>query len=313
MNCDEVNEMDLVDYLFSLGFQPTKIIREDYWYLSPLRNEKHASFKVNRNKNIWYDHGLGKGGRLVDFAMQYYQCDVAAVLQRFSFFHPQKFSKSIAGRPQFHLQENSLINHTDARETAIKIITAKQPIADPMLCRYLHQRRINKNIADIYCHEVFYNVHSKEKEYRAIGFKNNGGGYELRNPFYKGSSSPKYISYLDNKATDRLTVFEGFFDFLSYHSIHLNQEQALTNFLVLNSLSFFERSLLLMEKHGTIHLYLDNDSAGKKYLQLALNRSSKFKDESKLYSGYKDLNEWTMKLGMLLKQNDFKQSGGRRL
>jgi len=31
-----------------------------YWYLSPLREEKEASFKVNRKKNVWYDHGIGK-------------------------------------------------------------------------------------------------------------------------------------------------------------------------------------------------------------------------------------------------------------
>ncbi len=47
-----------------------------------------------------------------------------------------------------------------------------------------------------------------------------------------------------------------------------------------------------MEKHETIHLYLDNDEAGRKCTSLALKRSPAFKDESKLYQGYKDLNEW---------------------
>ncbi|MDQ2719349.1 MAG: toprim domain-containing protein [Bacteroidota bacterium] len=59
----------------------------------------------------------------------------------------------------------------------------------------------------------------------------------------------------------------------------------LTNFLVLNSLSFFERSVLLMEKHESIHLYLDNDDAGKKWLEFAQNRCLKYSDESKLYQG----------------------------
>ena len=35
-----------------------KINNNDYWYLSPLRNEKEASFKINRSKNTWYDHGI---------------------------------------------------------------------------------------------------------------------------------------------------------------------------------------------------------------------------------------------------------------
>jgi len=40
MNCDEANQIDLVDYLYSLGYQPEKIKNNDYWYLSPLREEK---------------------------------------------------------------------------------------------------------------------------------------------------------------------------------------------------------------------------------------------------------------------------------
>ena len=91
---------------------------------------------------------------------------------------------------------------------------------------------------------------------------------------------------------------------MSYQSIHQNQEQELTNFLVLNSLSFFERSLLLMEKHQSVHLYLDHDDAGRKCTSLALKRSLRFKDESKLYKGYKDLNDWMMNFGKLEKEKN---------
>jgi hypothetical protein len=132
-------------------------------------------------------------------------------------------------------------------------------------------------------------------------------GYELRNEYFKGSSSPKYVTYLDNKA-GKISVFEGFFYFLSYRSIHQNQQQELTNFLVLNSLSYFERSRLLMEKHQGVHLYLDRDEAGRKCTSLALKRSPSIKDESILYQGYKDLNDWIMNIGRLEKQKNLSQS-----
>lgn len=64
LSCIEAKKMDLVDYLFSLGHQPVKIRGNDYWYISPLRNEKTASFKINRKLNVWYDHSLQKGGNL---------------------------------------------------------------------------------------------------------------------------------------------------------------------------------------------------------------------------------------------------------
>ena len=214
-------------------------------------------------------------------------------------------------RPPFHSHENSLFN-TAERETAIKIIAAKQPIQDLVLCRYLNRRRIAKNIADKYCHEVVFTNAGKEKLYSAIGFKNNAGGYELRNEYFKGSSSPKYVTYLDNN-TDKISVFEGFFDFLSHQSILKNQEQELTNFLVLNSLSYFERSLLLMEKHRSIHLYLDQDEAGRKCINLALKRSPSFKDESSLYKGYKDLNDWVINIGKLENQKKLSGSMHRHL
>jgi hypothetical protein len=89
---------------------------------------------------------------------------------------------------------------------------------------------------------------------------------------------------------------------MSYQSINQNQGHELTNFLVLNSLSFFERSLLLMEKHGSIHLYLDHDNAGRKCTNLALKRSFQFKDESKLYRQYKDINNWLVSFGKLEKK-----------
>ena len=105
-----------------------------------------------------------------------------------------------------------------------------------------------------------------------------------------------------------IAVFEGLFDFLTYQTIHQNQQQPPTDFLVLNSLAFFERSLLLMEKHEQIHLYLDHDEAGKKCLDMALKRSPKYKDESSLYQGYKDLNDWIIHFGKLKHKHSLKQS-----
>ena len=62
LSIDEARQIDMVEYLSKLGHSPSKIKNFDYWYLSPLREEKTPSFKVNRKLNCWYDHGIGKGG-----------------------------------------------------------------------------------------------------------------------------------------------------------------------------------------------------------------------------------------------------------
>src|SRR5215218_881404 len=94
-SCEEARGMDMVSYLSALGFEPVKIRTWDYWYLSPLRNEKTPSFKVNRKLNRWYDHGLGKGGNLIDFAILYNNCTVGEFLRTanavFSFHQPILF------------------------------------------------------------------------------------------------------------------------------------------------------------------------------------------------------------------------------
>lgn len=298
MNCEQANRMDLVDYLFSLGFSPTKVASENYLYLSPLRKEQTASFKVNRTKNIWYDHGAGKGGNLVDFAILYFSCTLPQALQKISEHPPPRLSS-------FHPQKTNL-SLLEPEDNSIRILSVHSPIADMVLNRYLKQRNIPHQIANEFCKQVWYKT--GENTYCAIGFKNNSGGYELRSEHFKGSSSPKYVTYFDKK-TSAISCFEGFFDFLTYQSIHRNQELPKTNILVLNSLSFLDRSLLLMEKHDRIHLYLDNDKAGRKCVEQAMARTNKVSDESGLYKGYKDLNEWSVSFG---KQQKMEQSRGLR-
>jgi DNA primase len=80
LTCIGAKQIDLVDYLASLGHQPQKVNNQDYWYLSPLRDEKTASFKVNRKLNVWYDHATGKGGNVIDLGTEYFKCSVADLL-----------------------------------------------------------------------------------------------------------------------------------------------------------------------------------------------------------------------------------------
>src|SRR5689334_24407507 len=79
---EEVKNTDIVDYLSSLGFNPAKVSRNNYWYFSPFRDETTPSFKVNCNMNRWYDFGEGKGGNLVDFGIQYHKCSVSELLKK---------------------------------------------------------------------------------------------------------------------------------------------------------------------------------------------------------------------------------------
>jgi hypothetical protein len=78
--------------------------------------------------------------------------------------------------------------------------------------------------------------------------------------------------------------------------------------LILNSLSFFEISRSLMERHQSIRLYLDHDKAGFTQTQKALHLSPKYQDASHLYNGFKDFNDFLMKSSLRTRQaNGFRK------
>ena len=75
MTIAEAKQLRIVDYLASLGYHPQSVTSKQYWYLSPLRNERTPSFKVNDRLNEWYDFGAATGGDLVELGKHLYQTD----------------------------------------------------------------------------------------------------------------------------------------------------------------------------------------------------------------------------------------------
>jgi hypothetical protein len=100
----------------------------------------------------------------------------------------------------------------------------------------------------------------------------------LRSPDFKSTVSPKDFTFLNAQKWDAVAVFEGFIDFLSLIASGKQWLPELTNFLVLNSLSFFEKARSVMEQHERIYLLLDNDTAGKNCAKRALGLSYKYNE-----------------------------------
>lgn len=290
MNIQELKKLPIVDFLQLEGIEPKYIRGNDWWYISPLREEKSPSFKVNRQKNVWYDHGIGKGGTLVDLGIIFFNCSVKDLLQRmshlttsFSFHPPLQFGG-------LHSPQSSTAGEKKGNPESKIIILDSRPLAAKSLLDYLNKRNIPPDIASRFCREVDFLLYGKK--HSVIGFQNNSGGYELRSQNFKGSNSPKDITFIDTGARS-LIVFEGFFNYLSFRAMNQKPGDPLTNFLVLNSLSFFEKSRPLMEKHEQVNLYLDRDKAGMNCTQQAFKWSQHtYRDQSHLYRHHKDLNDW---------------------
>lgn len=304
ISLQQARQIDLVQYLANLGYHPQKVHGPDYWFLSPFRAEKTASFKVNNRLNIWYDHGDGRGGNLIDFGILYHHCTIPELLDRLSQHHVN---------PSFSFQQpsHSRLEMTGEKEKSsggkIVILDAR-PLAAQPLIHYLQSRKIPLDIAARSCKEVDFSLYGKQ--HTAIGFANRSGGYELRSEHFKGSSSPKDITFFDNR-TKEIAVFEGFFNYLSFQTINRNGQAPLTNCLVLNSLAFLEKSRPMMEQYSRIHLILDRDAAGMNLTAKALEWDrDRYIDRSDFYQGRKDLNEWLMhQLPQAPRQNQGRRPG----
>lgn len=282
MNTTGAKAQPLHEFLGRLGYQPAYLRGNDIWYRSPFRqNERTPSFKIDRVKNVWYDHGLGQGGTIIDFVMHLSgSIDIAGALSRIA---------EIVDRP---VQSPAILLPVapPVRPKTPPVIESVGAITDRMLEAYLATRGIPLDLARLHLKEIAYQVGGNG--YKALAFANDAGGFEVRNPSFKGTLGKKDISYLPREGSRTAAIFEGVFDYLSVLA-HYKREQASANVLVMNSLSLMERTIARLDAEGVAKLYpyLDHDEAGRAGLVTLRERGAwDVLDASGLYAGHKDAN-----------------------
>lgn len=272
MNCTDANNLSIIGFLSSIGIEPKKISGNAYWYLSPLRNENTPSFKVDNKINRWYDHGLAQGGKLVDLGVALFQIEVSEFLDRLN--NGQSFS----------FQKPEIVEPTHFEIKKVKGLENKA------LLDYLTERSIPSALAKDYCNEVYYRI--KDKHFFAIGFENDGHGFEIRNKYFKACLGVKDITTIHRPLVGNLILFEGFMDFLSAMK-QLQIKMSRSSIIILNSVNQIEKAVAKIQSlnPASIEAYFDNDEAGRKCFAILKSKYPEALDQSKLYMGYKDFNE----------------------
>lgn len=277
MNATEARAVPITALLNKFGHKPQKENTREAWFISPFRTEKTASFKVDKSKNLWYDHTEGRGGNAFDLAILLYTASPSETLKRLT-DEAQQFSFFLSPAPFLDLPEPNEIK-----------ITSTKDLTHPALLQYLTNRKINLKIAKIYLKEIRYL--NNGREYFAIGFLNDKGGFELRSSQFKGSSAPKWhtsINGTGERKKEILNIFEGFTDFLSCLT-HYKTEQLKGDTIILNSLAFVQKIADQAKTYEKVNLFLDNDSAGQKAAEFFPNATNQ---SVKLFSQFKDFNDW---------------------
>ena len=215
MNIEDVKQIPIADYLHSLGYSPVKQQGNGLWYKSPLREEHEPSFKVNTDRNLWYDFGAGKGGNIIALAKELYCSDsLPYLLNRIAEQTPHVRPVSFSF-PQRRTEPS--FQHLEVRD-----------LTHPALLRYLQGRGINIELAKRECKELHFT--NNGRPFFAIGFPNMAGGYEVRNSFFKGCIAPKDITHIrqQGEPREKCLVFEGFMDYLSFLTLRMKNCPTLT-------------------------------------------------------------------------------------
>jgi hypothetical protein len=296
VNIEQAKAIPMSAILEKLNCIPQKTTNTEDWYLSPLREEKTASFCVSKNKNVWYDHGSGKGGDTINFVGSYLEvCNedhtvIDALRWLSNIFSMNEFVQKL---PVF--EPNSVV-----KEKTLKLLSVKE-LEHFGLKNYLASRGIKLSVGFDYLKEVRVLNKNTSKTIIALGLKNEENGYEIRNAYFKNCIGKKSITFIRGTEVkpDSISVFEGMFDFLTVATI--NGKPLTNDSIVLNSTSILSQAYSYIKGYGykELHSYMDNDETGNtatKNITLFCQSQEGLQHKSlqKLYQNFNDVNAWHM-------------------
>ena len=150
MEIDALRQIPLADFLARLGYEPLKMRGNEWWYAAPYRTERTPSFRVNVDKQLWYDFGLGKGGDIFTLAGEFvHSCD---------FMEQAKFitEAGTVPLPQTEPRPHKAVGKKPAfEEVEVRALSHRA------LLSYLEERGVASAIAGRHCKEVHFRLNGK--------------------------------------------------------------------------------------------------------------------------------------------------------
>ena len=277
---DEINSKSIIDYLKQSGMSPHRESGKWVFFYSPFRTEGTASLAVDKYKNRWRDFGeSGKSQDLISLVMK---------LEHLDFVGACEF---ITGSKKISFEPYSIPTKQNKEDIIVEVGDWKTQ----SVIEYATQiRKIDRSVLYRYCKQVWFSFPNgvlkdgRPKKHVGIGFPNDGGGWDIRNSFFKVACQPKTVSTIKGRSPDGTTnVFEGFMNYLSALT-YFNKLQFDNDTIVMNGAGQIE-TLIESVNGKTVLYYGDNDPTGNKLL-IRLKEEVEVEDLRGLYEWYNDFN-----------------------
>jgi hypothetical protein len=277
-----LKQVPIVGYLADKGFNPTAKSGAWLMYHSPLRDDSTPSFGVNPTKNIFNDLGSDDKGNIIELVMLVERTSFGGAC---SYLEGSTFVNSNEPFLFISLSQATENSHKQAQIIAVK------PLEHQALIKYCQSRGISFPVAYQYLKEVEY-TSKNDKRYFGVGFLNDNGGYAVRSQLQCGKINigSQYYTSIVVPDSQSVMVFEGFFNFLS--AVEYYGRKPSMTAIILNSTSNLNKTLPTISQYAKIYAYLDNDDSGRKALEKLKQVGKTVIDQSEIYQGYNDFNEF---------------------
>ncbi len=276
-----VDKFDVEQYLHCKGIECFHSAK-GVCFKSPFRADSNPSAIIFANTKLFHDIGTGDRMNLINFIMKLEGCTFDKAMQIVS-------DNAAAATPTA-----ATVPTKEHAATAAKF--EYRPLQNANLISYAQRRGISEKTAKKYLSECW-----KNGKYYYLAFRNDNGGYALRNDtnsnFAKINDGKGGVTTINNQS-DRVVMFEGFFDFLSWvEYMAANGKQAQHfNTIVLNSCNnLTDKILNTLGTYTHIYLLLDNDRTGNNTAAKILNRYPAIAQNltpRMLTDGSKDFNDY---------------------
>lgn len=292
MNIEHAKHIPISEILSKINIYPIQTGPEELCYFSSWRKEKTPSFFVNILENVWYDRSDGTEGDLVAFVCKYLE----RRKEEHTVIDALRWIKYVYNNVPI---SEPLEKNFDDEDSGL-ILKSKKSINGYWLIHYLEIRGIPLSLSKLYLKELHVCNKHTGKSFFALGFRNEYGGFEIRNPSFKGSLKPRAITFIRGRVIkpEGIHIFEGMMDYLSAIA-QRNGKRFRDDAIILNSLTCLKQAMPYIHNYGYRFAYtwMDNDAPGIKATEIL---AEFFKAEENLkhvkmnavYAPHKDVNNW---------------------
>ncbi|WP_307141106.1 hypothetical protein [Siphonobacter sp. SORGH_AS_1065] len=281
--------------LDKLNLFPKSTTLHEAIYPSPFHSKRVPTLKVDLERNEWYDHTIEKGGQLIDFVCLYLKMQN----ESFTLSDALRWVENMAQTPKHKIISFPLDSTVEQKEDNQLILKSKRSIEHLGLIHYLEKQGIPLTVAQTYLTQLYILNKNNRKNFFAVGFVNEDGGYEVRNPFFKGCLRPKSLSFIRGKTPKpvNIHVFKSFWDYLS--AVTRNGQPFQADCIVINAYSCLKQisSYLNHYEYQTLYSWMDNTPAGRNatsYLSSTIRSITNLthKTMNGIYVPHLDVHRW---------------------